>query len=172
MDQLRDQGNLRPQLIQNEIKRKYGLEVSRYKIHRGKKRAKDMIYGDSRAQFEILRDYCQTLLDHNPGSSIGITTDPSLNPLRPRFERLFVCLEAWKSGFVNGCRPFIGLDGCHMKGVDGGQMLSAIGRDGNNGMFPIAIAWVEAENKDSWKWFIDLVMQQVGRDRPWTIMSD
>jgi hypothetical protein len=54
----------------------------------------------------------------------------------------------------NGCRPIIGLDGCHLKGVYGGQLLSAVGRDGNDNLFPIAMAVVEAETKDSWTWFL------------------
>uniref|UniRef100_A0A2N9GC12 F-box associated domain-containing protein n=1 Tax=Fagus sylvatica TaxID=28930 RepID=A0A2N9GC12_FAGSY len=57
-------------------------------------------------------------------------------------------------GFHNGCRPIIGLDGCHLKGVYGGQLLSAVGRDGNDNLFPISMAVVEAETKDSWTWFL------------------
>uniref|UniRef100_A0A2N9IGT2 Integrase catalytic domain-containing protein n=1 Tax=Fagus sylvatica TaxID=28930 RepID=A0A2N9IGT2_FAGSY len=57
-------------------------------------------------------------------------------------------------GFHNCCRPIIGLDGCHLKGVYGGQLLSAVGRDGNNNLFPISLAVVEAETKDSWTWFL------------------
>ena len=34
----------------------------------------------------------------------------------PTFKRFFVCFEAMRKGFVEGCRPFIRLDGCHLKG--------------------------------------------------------
>jgi hypothetical protein len=54
----------------------------------------------------------------------------------------------------SGCRPIIGLDGCHLKGVYGGQLLSAVGRAGNDNLFPIAMAVVEAKTKDSWTWFL------------------
>ena len=57
-------------------------------------------------------------------------------------------------GFHNGIRPIISLDGCHLKGVYGGQLLSAVRRDGNDNLFPIAMAVVEAETKDSWTWFL------------------
>lgn len=33
------------------------------------------------------------------------------------FQRLYVCLGGCKKGFKEGCRPLIGLDGCHSKGV-------------------------------------------------------
>ena len=43
--------------------------------------------------------------------------------------------------------PIIGLDECHLRGVYGGQPLSAVGRDGNDNLFPIAMAIVEAETR-------------------------
>ena len=68
--------------------------------------------------------------------------------------QLCIRFEAQMQGFHNGRRPIIGLDGCHLKGVYGGQLLSAVGRDGNDNLFPIAMAVVEAETKDSWTWFL------------------
>ncbi|KAL0333976.1 UNVERIFIED_CONTAM: hypothetical protein Sangu_1553800 [Sesamum angustifolium] len=50
-------------------------------------------------------------------------------------------------GFVEGCRPIIGLDGCFLKTVFGGQMLVAVGRDANDNMWPIALAIVQVENR-------------------------
>ncbi|XP_027166420.1 uncharacterized protein LOC113766425 [Coffea eugenioides] len=44
------------------------------------------------------------------------------------------------TSFLAGCRSIIGLDGCFLKGPFGGQLLAALGRDGNDNMFPIAIA--------------------------------
>ena len=32
----------------------------------------------------------------------------------PYFERLYICLEGCKKGFLVGCRSFIGLDACHL----------------------------------------------------------
>ncbi|XP_057249935.1 uncharacterized protein LOC130591056 [Beta vulgaris subsp. vulgaris] len=66
------------------------------------------------------------------------------------FERMYICFEALKKGFIAGCRPFISLDGCFLKGPYGGQLLVAVGRDGNNQMFPIAWAVVEVESTSSW----------------------
>lgn len=50
----------------------------------------------------------------------------------PVFERIYVCFAACKTAFATTCRPLIGLDGCFLKGVYGGQLLSAVGKDGNN----------------------------------------
>ncbi|KAK4390424.1 hypothetical protein Sango_2105700 [Sesamum angolense] len=49
-----------------------------------------------------------------------------------------------------GCRPIIGLDGCFLKIVYRGQLLVVVGRDGNDNMFPIAMAVVQVENRDTW----------------------
>ena len=57
-------------------------------------------------------------------------------------------------GFLGGCRPLVGLDGCHLKGKFGGHILSSIARDGNDNIFPVALHVVEQENKDSWVWFL------------------
>ncbi|CAI9259609.1 unnamed protein product [Lactuca saligna] len=41
-----------------------------------------------------------------------------------------------------------------------GELLAAMGRDANNSMFPLAWVVVTVENKDTWKWFLDLLMDQ------------
>nr|CAD1822476.1 unnamed protein product [Ananas comosus var. bracteatus] len=54
------------------------------------------------------------------------------------------------------------------------ELISAIGRDGNNQMFPIAVAVVEAELKDSWNWFLTNLLQAIGpvEAHGWTFISD
>ncbi|KAL4560319.1 hypothetical protein LXL04_032469 [Taraxacum kok-saghyz] len=47
------------------------------------------------------------------------------------------------------------LDGAFMKGPFPGQILSAVGIDSNNGIYPLAYAIVEAETTKSWAWFLD-----------------
>ena len=63
--------------------------------------------------------------------------------------RLYVCLGPLKKAFVDFCRHVVGLDGCHLKGPFGGQLLAAVGVDANDGMYPIAWAWVESETTES-----------------------
>ena len=41
-------------------------------------------------------------------------------------------------------------------------MLTAIGRDANDQMLPIAWAMVEVENKDTWSWFLELLVDDLG----------
>ena len=63
---------------------------------------------------------------------------------------------------MNGCKPIIGLDGCFLKGSHGGRVLAVVGRDGNENMFPIAMAVVEAKNMDSWTWFLKSLIDDIG----------
>ncbi|KAL4592185.1 hypothetical protein LXL04_005172 [Taraxacum kok-saghyz] len=62
-----------------------------------------------------------------------------------------------QKGWKSGCRRAIGLDGCFLKGQCKGELLTTIGRDANNQIYPIAWAVVEVENKMNWKWFLQLV---------------
>ena len=68
-----------------------------------------------------------------------------------------------KRGFLRGCRPFVGLDGCHLKGKFGGQLLFATAKDGNDNIFPVAMVLVDQENKDSWIWFLEQFVDDIGR---------
>ncbi|CAI9273425.1 unnamed protein product [Lactuca saligna] len=49
-----------------------------------------------------------------------------------------------------------------MQGQCKGELLTAIGRDANNQVYPIAWAVVDVENKNNWKWFLDLVNDDLG----------
>ncbi|KAJ1703111.1 hypothetical protein LUZ63_002890 [Rhynchospora breviuscula] len=90
------------------------------------------------------------------------------------FKRAYICLAAYREGFLAGCRRIISLDGCFLKTRYEGQLLSAIAIDANDCIFPIAYAVVEGETSESWRWFLqllgnDLVMEN---SRSWTFMSD
>ncbi|KAI3465951.1 hypothetical protein Pfo_022614 [Paulownia fortunei] len=60
--------------------------------------------------------------------------------LDERFSRFYIFFNAFKKGFLSGCRPIIRVDSCHLKGPYGGVLLTTIGTDPNNNLYPIAYA--------------------------------
>ena len=50
-----------------------------------------------------------------------------------------------------------------MKGRFGGQLLSATAKNGNGNIFPVVMAMVEQENKDSWIWFLEQFPDDIGK---------
>ncbi|BFG24864.1 hypothetical protein CerSpe_111370 [Prunus speciosa] len=58
--------------------------------------------------------------------------------------------------------PIIGVNGCHLKGHFSGQLLAAVGVDANDNTYPIAYATVELETKDTWSWFLELLIDDLG----------
>lgn len=75
------------------------------------------------------------------------------------FKIIYACLEAYKVAFTHICRHIIGLDACFLKSEYGGQLMAALGKDGNNHIYLISYDVVEVETRDSWKWFLDLLLE-------------
>ncbi|KAL3846311.1 hypothetical protein ACJIZ3_003714 [Penstemon smallii] len=91
-----------------------------------------------------------------------------------KFDRLYVGFKALRDGFLAGCRPFIGIDGTHLKGPYDGILITAVSVDPNNCLYPIAYAVVWSETKSAWEWFLELLKEDlmIERDDCYTFMSD
>ena len=98
----------------------------------------------------------------NPGSTVKIkSTRNNGVEDNPYFQRIYICFDALKKGWINGCRRIIGLDGCFLKGLHKGQLLTAVGVDPNNQYYPIAYAVVETETRESWLWFLEFLQDDL-----------
>ncbi|KAB2601156.1 hypothetical protein D8674_002161 [Pyrus ussuriensis x Pyrus communis] len=117
------------------------------KAYRALDRVLKIIEGKHAEQYTKLWDFADEVRKTNPGSTMKIKLD------RGRFQRIY-----------SGCRPLIGLDGCHLKSVRGGHLLCVVGIDPNDETWVIVYAVVEMENKSSWIWFLELL--------GWTFISD
>ncbi|KAL2920993.1 Filamentous hemagglutinin [Bienertia sinuspersici] len=157
-------------LVQNEV----GACIGYYKAWYARARAKIILYGDASEEYARVYDYARALLKHNPGSTVKIMTEGDESGSSPCFQRMYICLEACKSGFKAGCRPLIGVDGCHLRGAYPGMILAAMAKDGNNCIYPVAWAVVEVESTDSWTWFLDLLAAdlETADGDGLTVMSD
>ncbi|XP_025635798.1 uncharacterized protein [Arachis hypogaea] len=122
----------------DHIKIDFNVVCSDKMIYRVLSVARERYIGNERAQYGKLRDYLTKIHESNPGGSALLELIPTILDSPPLFSKLYVCLEACKRGFKTSCRPLIGLDGCHLKGYYGGQLLSAVGQDANNHFYVIA----------------------------------
>lgn len=191
VDNYRSDINTGISTVQDQAKKAFGVEVPKRMAYRARTKAREIVLGDHKKQYYRLRDYLQTVIDVNPGSRCIVTTvtgptEDQIEAMKkgrvvnisyaPRFHGLFFCVNAAREGFLAGCRPFLGLDGCFIKLTTGAQILAATGRDGNNNIFPIAWAVVAKEDTENWQWFLEQLKEALGGERGqfgyYTIMSD
>ncbi|KAD5960286.1 hypothetical protein E3N88_11758 [Mikania micrantha] len=144
--------------MQEDIKRKYECKVSIGQCSRAKKKVLDEFEGGLKEHYGKLSDYQAEILQTNPGSTVKMVVNTMTNG-DVYFSSFYICLKGVKDGWINGCRNVICLDGCFLK--NSGQLLSAVGRDTNNHIFPLAWAVVSVENKENWKWFLDLLNDDI-----------
>lgn len=65
-------------------------------------------------------------------------------------------------GFFYGCRPFIGLDGCYLRGTYNKVLFTTVTIDNNYRVYLITVAVVENENQYSLGYFLDKLYKQIG----------
>ncbi|GJS46048.1 hypothetical protein Tco_0596169 [Tanacetum coccineum] len=151
---------LNPQMptkaIQDQMQKQLQVSVSIHKAFRAKAKAETFLKGDAQVQYSLLRDYLIELQKCNPNTTVKLDCYRKENHecTTRVFRRIYVCLGPLKEGFKAGGRELLGLDGAFMKGQYPGQLLTAVGVDGNNGIYPVAYGIVESESLDSWKWFL------------------
>lgn len=143
--------------------------------YRAKMAALLVLEGSIREQYVRLRDYGREVQRVDPSTTIDIKSDfTNVNKL-PVFKRMYIFLGALKKRFKAGCRSLIGLDGAYLKSCFGGQLLTVIGVDANNTTWVIAYAMMEMESKDSWIWFLELLVKDLSiknEGAGWTFISD
>ncbi|TXG62183.1 hypothetical protein EZV62_013546 [Acer yangbiense] len=157
-------------VISDLLRDQFNVTVDTQRLYKAKRRALEVLLKEHTECFSHIRGYAVMVQQCNPGSAayIRLQTDTSI------FQRLFVCFEAQKMGFLEGCRPFIGIDGCHLKGPYGGVLLSAVALDANSGLYPLAYCICEGETLLSWSWFLRQLrcFLKYPEDRPICFMSD
>nr|XP_017225113.1 PREDICTED: uncharacterized protein LOC108201329 [Daucus carota subsp. sativus] len=173
-DRIRHNPQWKVKDMMETIREELEVEVPRIKCSRVRKAALQGVFDSLKVHYSRVRDFGHELLKNNPQNRVDIRTSRVSDDDVNKFKRMYICYHALKQGWKLGCRPVLGLDGCFLKTPCGGQLLSAVGRDGNNMMFPVAYAIVESESTDSWKWFIELLGEDLslGDGHGYTIISD
>ncbi|WVZ79577.1 hypothetical protein U9M48_027142 [Paspalum notatum var. saurae] len=133
--------------------------ISYAKAYRAKRR-----FGTYEDSYDNLPCMLATIVQRNPGTYYDVMhfPNPEGGPSIP--QRVFFCLGPCVRAFQY-CLPLLCIDGTFLIGKYKGTILTAIGVDGNNQVLPVAFAFVENENADSWYWFLERVKTNVVSSR-------
>ncbi|CAI9296144.1 unnamed protein product [Lactuca saligna] len=176
MDQIDMNPGIPLRALQEQLQKDFEVGISIDKVFRAKAIATKIVEGDYTKQYEILRDYVLELQATNVDTTVKIDVYSEQNPSNPtrRFKRIYICLGPLKKGFKAGLRDLLGFNGAHMKGPFPGQVLTAVGLDSNIGIYPLAYAIVETENKSSWVRFLQCLGEDLdlGSNSNFTFIID
>jgi len=174
MDKFRNVGNMSAIQIMDDVKKNYNTRISPWITLQAKHKALAELEGDGAKQYSLLFDYIAELKRVGRETTCKIKLSELIPTFSQRFESFYMCLDGCKKGFLPSCRPFIADDGCHLKTKYGGQLLVAIGKDPNDQYFPLAFAVVENECKETWRWFLTLLLDDIGdmHTNRWVFISN
>ncbi|PNX76999.1 hypothetical protein L195_g032959, partial [Trifolium pratense] len=158
--------------IMSDMWRNLDVGVSYKRALRAKARASEIVEENGAKQYTLLWRYAAELKKHSKGNTTEISVQRIAPTIKPRFGSFYFSFDGCKKGFMASCRPFIGLEGCNLKTKFGGHLLIAAGRDANDQYYPLAFAVVENETQESWRWFVTLLLEDIGADRRLVFISD
>ncbi|CAN0824473.1 hypothetical protein LINGRAPRIM_LOCUS1683 [Linum grandiflorum] len=142
--------NYKPKEIAKEIQEEFGIELRYSQAWRGMEAARQELQGSYKEAYNLLPWLREKLMETNPGSFVSLKTAEDLT-----FRGFFVAMRASIAGFENGCRPMIFLDEVNVRSKYQSELLTATAIDGNDGIFPLAFAVVDAINEETWHWFLE-----------------
>ncbi|XP_021755937.1 uncharacterized protein LOC110721116 [Chenopodium quinoa] len=130
--------------IRDRVLQDLRVQVTYYRCWMARCRAKLIIFGSATEQYARVWDYGKAIMRYNPGSGCNVVVDGIV------YEDVFMfeAFERW--------------------------ILVVVSKDGNNNIYPIAWATCEAENRETWVWFLESLMHSLGSadGSGFTFMSD
>ncbi|KAL5549338.1 hypothetical protein UlMin_004569 [Ulmus minor] len=157
----------RPRDVMDDMKRKFGVDISYSVAWRGRECAYDNLrLGTPEQSYKLLPGYLHMLMDTNPGSVVNLEVSNG-----NRFQYLFIAFVASIHGF-SYCRPVINIDATHLKGKYRGVLFTAVCHDANQQIFPLAFGVGDSKNDASWSWFLHRVKSVFGSNPALVIVSD
>ncbi|XP_044497711.1 uncharacterized protein LOC123219789 [Mangifera indica] len=157
----------RPKDIITDVADRYKIDISYTQAWRAKNWALNEIRGSPEESFRQLPVYCYNLEQKNPGTITHIDTD-----MDNRFRFVFMALGCSIRAFREYCRPVICIDGSFLKGRYWGTLFVAVGKDGNNQIYPLAFGVGGKEETMTWTPFLRALHGCIGDIPDLAIISD
>ena len=148
-----DKIDYEPKLIIRDIEDHFQYKISYAKTWRAKQKVLEMRFGTYETSYDNLPHILSAIVQRNPESATDTYIVPSLYGGPGFLLRAFFCLGACVRAFMY-CLPVLCIDGTFLTKRYKGTILTAIGVDCNKQVVPIAFAFVENENTESWYWFL------------------
>lgn len=139
--------------IQQYIKEHWKLVSTIPQCQRGRLLELKMLKKGYKDQFAHIRGYVEEIHSQNPDSIAFIDTYPN-DIGEDVFNRFYVCFNILMRQWVGSCRPIIGLDSTFLKVAVKGILLTVVGHDANNQIYPVPWTVVQYENADNWLWLV------------------
>ncbi|KAL3514047.1 hypothetical protein ACH5RR_026764 [Cinchona calisaya] len=118
LERVRANINILIRAIRQAVDEDYKAEITRVVAYKARALAVKKIMGSAADQYKQIWRYCDEIKKTHPNITMEVFFTPFREPgCNPKFMILYSCLGPLKQGFKDGCRPIIGLDGCHLKGI-------------------------------------------------------
>lgn len=153
-----------------KLEERYEIKLKYSKAWAGRRLAENQIHGTYEDSFQLLFNWKAEIEKRSPGTIV--TIDLQKLGKNMCFKRMFVAFKACVDGFVNGCRPYIGVDSTRLTGKYTGQLASATSVDGHNWLFYVAFAIFDSETDDNWLWFMKQLHGAIGAPEGLVISTD
>ena len=122
----------------------------------------ELLGQDHKKSYSKLFRYMHALLETTPGSTVSLERHWLGGAANLIFKRFFMFIDGSRRGFVKGCRQFVGVDVCPLKGPYKGVLLTVVSIDANFEIYHLAMCIVENENTNSWVNFMENLYKQIG----------
>ncbi|EOA15446.1 hypothetical protein CARUB_v10004088mg [Capsella rubella] len=166
-ERLQENPNQKTKNIADSIFQDFGIELSYCTIRRGIDEAKGGLHTSFKEAYKHLPLFVNKLVEANTGSMVDLVVGEDR-----RFQRLFLSFQSCTHGFQTGCRPLLFLDAIPFKSRYHEILLIASALDGDDGVLPVALALVDVETDETWRWFLEQLKIAVPSLRALTFVSD
>ncbi|XP_019241416.1 PREDICTED: uncharacterized protein LOC109221387 [Nicotiana attenuata] len=147
-----------PDFVENEMKKKFGIDIGYHKAWRTIQKAVACIRGTPEENYQILPSYLHMMVAQKPRNV-------------HKFAYMFYAPAASIVGW-SYCRPVIAVDATFLKSKYRGVLFVAVSKDANNQIFPLSLGVADSGNNEAYIWFFGEMRKAIQVRRELVFLSD